>query len=328
LADRISTLDQSYQTGDLSLFPVAIDNRSTLYEATNNAETTLVQSLSFLGKFLVVEDASRFPDEGLIRVDDELIYYGSKNTNILRDLKRGFALSRQGQHLIGTKVTCSVMAEHHNAIKDAIINIQKNIGIKVNPDPESLNGILTDLEFSLLAPKPKFRAFPLLGAPPLKVRFQNFSGGPPIRFLWDFGDGTTSVEVHPQHTYQKEGIYTVKVSMITSLGAQGIVTKKDYIKVDKNEKLPLFYAETITGTSKQTAGNAATVFKLVDQTDGDIISRYWIWDDNQNDLVEDPDIHTATHIYDEPGEYEPVLLAVFSDGKLKRVAFEDKLIVT
>jgi PKD repeat protein len=67
---------------------------------------------------------------------------------------------------------------------------------------------------------------------------------------------------------------------------------------------------------------------MVDQTDGDILSRYWIWDDGTNDPVEDPDIHTASHIYDVPGEYEPILLVVFTDGRLKRIALEDKLIVT
>lgn len=328
MADRISSLDRGYQTGDLSVFPLAIDTRETLYEAKNNAESKLTQSLSYIGKFIVVDDASSLPDKGLVRINEELVYYDSKNRNILRDLKRGYALSKQSQHAIGSTVSASVMAEHHNAVKDALIQIERDLGTKDTPDPESLNGILKALETDFLAPKPKFRGFPVLGAPPLKVSFHNFSGGPPIRFLWDFGDGTTSVDISPIHVYQREGTYTVKMSMITTLGAQGFVTKTDYIKVDKNEKLPLFYAETLLGTSKQTAGNAATTFKLVDQTDGEILSRYWIWDDGTNDPIEDPDIHTASHVYDVPGEYEPVLLVVFTDGRLKRVAFEDKLIVS
>jgi hypothetical protein len=326
--DRISSLDTSYQTGDLSIFPTAIDNRETLYEAKNNAESKLAQGLSYIGKFIVVDDAGRFPDKGIVRIDDELIYYNSKSINILRDLKRGFALSKQSQHAIGSPVLASVMAEHHNAIKDAIIQIQKDLGTKDEPDAESLNGILKSLEVNYLSPKPKFRGFPLKGGAPLKIRFQNFSGGPPIRFLWDFGDGTTSVDTNPIHTYTREGTYTVKLSMITSLGAQGFVTKTDYITIDNNDRLPLFYAETLLGTSKQTAGSGATSFKMVDQTDGDIVSRYWIWDDGTNDTVEDADIHTANHVYDLPGIYVPVLLVVFSDGSLKRISFDDKLIVS
>lgn len=328
MADKISSLDIGYTTGKLSIFPEAIDTRNTLYEAKNNSMAKLAQGLGYIGKFIVLDDASSFPDNGLIRIDNELIFYGTKTGNILRDLKRGFATSQQAPHKMGVTVTAAVMAEHHNAIKDAVINIENNLGKKEFPATSSLNGILTSLENNHLAPKPKFRAFPFFGAPPLKVRFQNFSGGPPIRFLWDFGDGTTSAETSPIHTYQREGLYTVKLSMITTLGAQGFISKQEYIRVDVNEELPLFYAEKLTGTSKKTAGSNATSFKLVDQTDGDISGRYWIWDDGTNESVEDPDIHTATHTYDLPGSYEPTLLVVFTDGRLKRLSLEDLLIVT
>lgn len=328
MADKISSLDIGYVTGQLSIFPEAIDTRETLYEAKNNSISKLAQSLGYIGKFIVLVDANSFSDSGIVRIDKELIFYGSKTGNILRDLKRGFATSKQSPHQMNATVTGSVMAEHHNAIKDAIINIENDLGKDTFPATSSLNGILSDLETNYLAPKPKFRAFPFVGAPPLKVRFQNLSGGPPIRFLWDFGDGTTSAETSPIHTYQREGLYTVKLSMITSLGAQGFITKKEYIRVDVNEELPLFYAETLTGTSIKTAGSNATVFKLVDQTDGDISGRYWIWDDDTNESIEDPDIHTATHSYAVPGNYEPTLLVVFTDGRLKRLSLEDTLTVT
>jgi PKD repeat protein len=326
--DRISTLDAGYITGDLSIFPQAVDTKSTLYEVRNGAETHLTQSVTYGGGFLVVNDASKFPSEGLIRVGTELMYYGSRSDTIFRNLKRGFAGSRRNTWSTSTKVQNAVMAESHNALKDAILNIQANVGKMLDPDPDSLNGILTNLEVKFLSPQPKFRAFPLTGAPSLPVRFQNFSGGPPIRFFWDFGDGTTTVDVNPTHTYLKEGVYTVKMQMITSLGGQGIVTKTDYINVNKNAKLPLFYAETLIGTSEDTAGDEATVFKFVDQTDGDIASRYWIWDDGTNSSELDPDVHDASHVYQSPGVYSPVLLCVFKDGGLKRISLTDVITVT
>lgn len=328
MADRISTLDRAYQTGDLSVFPVAIDSVDSLYDVKNNAETILTQSVTYTGAFLVVEDASKFPDAGIIRVGNELIYYGSKSNTIFRQLKRGFAGSRIDVWSVGTKVSNVVCAETHNALKDAIINIQKDIGLLNDPDPESLNGILKTLEVKFLSPQPKFRAFPLNGTPPLAVHFHNFSGGPPIRFFWDFGDGTTSVETSPTHIYKKEGAYTVKMEMISSLGGRGIVTKTEYINVNVNASIPLFYVETLIGTSTQTSGDAATVFDFVDQTDGEIISRYWIWDDGTNSSELDPDVHTASHVYEKPGEYVPVLLCVFSDNSLKRITLNEPLVVT
>lgn len=332
MADRISTLDVSYKTGQLSIYPDGLDSRQTLYEVRNNAETVLTQALSYSGSFIVVDDGSKFPPQGLVTVGTEIIYYNQRTDTVFRDLKRGFAGSRQNVWPMATKVSNAVMAETHNAIKDAIINIESNIG-KAGPtaNPVSLNGILNSLETRFLAPKPLFRAFPILGAPPLSVRFQNFSGGEPIRFLWDFGDGTTSVTINPIHTYKNEGVYSVKLSMITSLGAQGVVTKTNYITIDGNAKLPLFYVTPLSGVSVKTGTSlsvSSTTFNFVDQTDGDIVSRYWIWDDTTNLIIDDPDVHSASHVYELPGEYSPSLLVVFSNTTLKRVLLNDKIIVT
>lgn len=328
MADRISTLDRGYQKGDLSVFPHTIDTRDTLFDVRNNAETMLTQSVTYTGAFLVVNDASKFPPNGLIRVGTELMYYGSRSNTIIRDLSRGYAGSRRDAWTAGTRVTNAVMAESHNALRDAIFNIEANLGLISEPDPASLNGILKNLEVKFLSPQPKFRAYPLIGPPPLAVHFHNFSGGPPIRFFWDFGDGTTAVDTSPTHVYQKEGVYNVKMQMISSLGGQGIVVKSGYITVSNNAKPPLFYVESPAGTSVQTAGSNATVFKFIDQTDGEITSRYWIWDDGDNFSELDPDIHTATHTYQKPGTYQPVLLCVFADNSLKRIILTEPITVT
>jgi PKD repeat protein len=41
------------------------------------------------------------------------------------------------------------------------------------------------------------------------VAFQDESIGKITSWRWDFGDGTTSTEQHPLHTYQKAGQYVV-----------------------------------------------------------------------------------------------------------------------
>lgn len=320
-ADRLSSLDAGYITGDLSIFPVAQDSYDTLYRATNNADTFLVQSLTYTGRFLVVDDTSKFPDKGLLKVGKEIVSYGSKTGTVFKDIKRGFVGSQQRPWPVGTKVVGSVMAEHHKAVRDAILNIEADLGTAENPAPESLNGILKGLEYQFLAPKALFRAVPRKGPPPLEVRFQNFSDAPAVRFLWDFGDGSTSVETHPIHTYLAAGVYTVKLSMITSLGATGIMTKNNYIVVDEEESLAFFYVTSLVG-------DTSTEFEFVDQTKGEITTRYWIWDDGTNYTEPDPDIHTATHTYEAAGRYTPTLLVVFSDGTLKRVSLNDTIVVT
>lgn len=339
MADRISSLDSGYVSGDLSIFPEALDSKDTLYEAKNNAVTVLKQTLTFSSQSVIVDDASAFPSKGLIRVGPppgkpgnyELIYYGQRSNSIFSKLVRGFAGSIRTQFSSGASVSNAVMAEHHNAIKDAILNIQAKLGEEEFPDAESLNGILKELETRFLAPKPIFRAFPLRGVPPLRVRFQNYSGGDPIRFLWDFGDGSTSTDPSPIHTYANEGIYTVKMNMITTLGAQGIATKSNYITVSNDEGINFFYSDSLAGVSQQTAdamSSTPTTFTMVDQTQGPIVERIWNFDDGTRTTSSDGDDHTVEHIYALPGEYRPILLVVLDTGRLKRIELPDTITVS
>ncbi len=41
------------------------------------------------------------------------------------------------------------------------------------------------------------------------VAFEDLSEGTINSWKWDFGDGTTSTEQHPIHTYKKAGEYVV-----------------------------------------------------------------------------------------------------------------------
>lgn len=335
---RISSLDAGYKTGDLSLFPLAKDSASQLYVAKNYSQTVLTQSLAYAGKYLIVEDTSLFPDTGLLRIgppagqpgDAELIYYGAKTTTQFQKLQRGFAGSKQTVWPSGSYVSSGVMAEAHNAIKDAIQQVEVDVGVKNFPNANSLNGILKAMEVKFLAPKPLFRAYPLSGAPPLRVRFQNFSNRGEVRYLWDFGDGTTSVETNPIHTYHGEGVYSVNMNLITQTGATGSVTKSNYITVSNEAKTPFFYVSPVTGNSVERAQQLAvmpTEFEFVDQTDGNITQRYWIFDDGESAAITDPNDHTISHIYQKAGSYEPSLLIVFANQRQSRVFLKDKILV-
>jgi PKD repeat protein len=342
MADRISSLDPGYQTGDLSLYPEVLDDATGLYVAANNATTTLKQTLTYNGSMVVVQDTSGFPANGQIRVgveggdSFELIAYETITANTFKNLQRGFAGSQQGTWSAGAIVTSSVMADHHNAVKDAIINIEKNLGLVTLPAAASLNGILTAQEVRFLAAKPLFRAYPLSGAPPLSVRFQNFTTGFVIRYLWDFGDGSTSLEKSPNHTYTQEGTYTVQLNVITFNGAQGVQTKTGYITVSSEDSPPFFYVNNTTNpfsvktAAEMTASGHPTQpknFLFIDQSDGDIVQRNWIFDDGNQTTEDDPDVHTINHIYTEPGEYVVTELLIFSNGQLKRAELPESLTV-
>lgn len=320
MADRISSLDSGYSTGDLSLYPLAVDSTVQLYDATNNAVTKLARGVTYSSKYLIVDDTSLFPDTGLVSIaGKETVYYGSKTANSFRDLTRGYAGSLQAPWSAGVSVEGRVFAEIHNAKKDAVINIETNLGLEENPDKDSLHGLLKSLEDRFLAPKAVFKASITKGSVPLRVQFQNFSLSNSVKFLWDFGDGGTSVEYAPAHTYLADGTYTVKLNVITTTGAMGISTKKDYISVDPKYTQGYFYVSP-------AGGSTATNFTFVDQTPGEVVSRYWQFGDGESATVLDPDVHTTTHTYEESGTYDASVMLIFSDNRL--VQYKEQVIVS
>jgi PKD repeat protein len=347
---KITSYDAGYTTGSLSLFPQSIDSRYQLYETKNNAETKLKNSLTYAAKFVVVDNNDLFPNSGIIKIgppagkvgNSEMIYYENKSQGVFRNIIRGFAGSKQNSWKMGSSVLHAVFAEHHNSVKDAILNIENNLGLISNPAPDSLNGILKQQENKFLAPRAIFRAFPTKGPPNTKIRFQNFSTGPVVRYLWDFGDGTTSVEKSPLHAYIKEGTYSVKLNIITALGAQGVSEKKLYITIDQTTVPPFYYITPSSGVSLQTATelgnpNMATKFNFVDQTDGSILQRYWVFDgegtsngiqiENQSIAEFNPNIHYTSYVYDKPGNYQPSLLILFENQQLQRAFLSNKVVV-
>ncbi|GEM_PF-2327636 len=56
---------------------------------------------------------------------------------------------------------------------------------------------------------PNFSASETIGPAPLTVKFRDLSRSTMSSWLWDFGDGTTSSEQNPIHTYEHEGTYSV-----------------------------------------------------------------------------------------------------------------------
>jgi len=80
------------------------------------------------------------------------------------------------------------------------------------------------------APKANFSAAPTSGKAPLQVSFTDESTGLITSRLWHFGDGTTSTEESPDHTYSKPGTYNAK---LTVTGPGGSSTKTLSIRVTK-----------------------------------------------------------------------------------------------
>ncbi len=78
------------------------------------------------------------------------------------------------------------------------------------------------------APRAQISAVPTSGPVPLPVTFTSANStdadNDPIGLIWDFGDGTSSNEVSPTHTYTASGVYKVKLTANDGLGGTSMAT--------------------------------------------------------------------------------------------------------
>ncbi len=93
-----------------------------------------------------------------------------------------------------------------------------------------------------------YSASPTSGTVPLTVQFSDSSAGSIKSWFWDFGDGNTSTEQNPSHTYETADTFTVSLT-VTGPGGSDTETKEKYIimtnpvSVMDNEKvLPTSFA--------------------------------------------------------------------------------------
>lgn len=146
-----------------------------------------------------------------------------------------------------------------------------------------------------------FTGTPLFGCGPLNVQFTNNSTDSDS-WLWDFGDGTTSIQQHPNHTYNTPGTYTVTLTANSVLGCSSTRTRTNYVQVigpDVN-----FGADQISACDSL----------LVNFTDSTIFSApitSWSWNfgDGNTSNLQNP-----SHFYQFAGIYDVSLTVTDIDG--------------
>ncbi|MEM6342586.1 MAG: PKD domain-containing protein [Bacteroidota bacterium] len=81
-------------------------------------------------------------------------------------------------------------------------------------------------------PEVDFVASDTLGCAPSTITFTDQSFVPPVSWLWDFGDGNTSTDQNPAHTYQQDGVFSVSLTVVDQFGCTNSLTKVNYIRLD------------------------------------------------------------------------------------------------
>jgi PKD repeat protein len=75
------------------------------------------------------------------------------------------------------------------------------------------------------------------GPVPLTVNYTDQSTGDITSWSWDFGDGATSKEQNPSHTYTDAGTYTVSLA-VTGLCGSDTEVKANFITVEQQKAIP------------------------------------------------------------------------------------------
>lgn len=84
------------------------------------------------------------------------------------------------------------------------------------------------------SPSPTFVADLTLTCAPATVHFTDMSnpgGGSITDWFWNFGDGNTSTQQNPSHTYTTPGFYSVTLRVTSSTGCVRTVGRSNYIRV-------------------------------------------------------------------------------------------------
>lgn len=84
-------------------------------------------------------------------------------------------------------------------------------------------------------PSASFTANITTSCVPATIQFTDLStvpaGGSITSWLWDFGDGTTSILQNPSHTFTATGYYTISLLIITGTGCRSFSSMGRYIRI-------------------------------------------------------------------------------------------------
>lgn len=172
----------------------------------------------------------------------------------------------------------------HTYEAPGVYDVTLAITTALGPSTATQPGLIT------VEPQTAFSADPASGPPPLEVTFTDETDPGALEitaWAWDFGDGMTSDEQSPAHTYDTPGAYTVSLETTTALGASS------------EEQVGIIEVQPVADfTANQETGQGSLSVNFQDATDAgnlNILGWFWQFGDGGSSTQQNP-AHTFTDI--------------------------------
>ena len=113
-------------------------------------------------------------------------------------------------------------------------------------------------------------------------------------WVWDFGDGNTSIDSTPSHIYQNSGVYNIQLIASDGQGCIDTIIKYNYIVVNK----------VVANFNYLVSGTCPPVTTSFSNMSIGASSYNWDFGDNLNSIIDNP-----ADVYINPGYYDVSLIA-------------------
>ncbi|MCX6270565.1 MAG: PKD domain-containing protein [Bacteroidetes bacterium] len=150
-------------------------------------------------------------------------------------------------------------------------------------------------------PSPNMTSAPFNGCDPVMVTFTNQTNPPALQYTWYFGDGKTSNDENPLHTYTLPGLFTVILKAVSMGGCEATDTFPAVVRVYKTPTAS-FYPKPKT----------VSIFEpTVTFINESVYADKYSWDFGDGVVSGDPE---PVHPYADTGYYDVTLVTTTGPG--------------
>lgn len=120
-------------------YPDDFDDDSSLLYVVNNLKGVLDSDIDDTQTDIGLVSSERFPPlGGYVSIENEIIWYGGIEGTTLKECVRGAIGTVPASHSSGTEAFLNVVDAHHNLLKNAVVAVERELGLYLKGSKDSL----------------------------------------------------------------------------------------------------------------------------------------------------------------------------------------------